>query len=87
MYLHLGSNTVVSSKEIIGIFDLDSTTVSKHTRDFLKTAEQKGEVVTVSYELPKSFLLAGKRNHQRIFLSQLASSTLYKRSDFTTIIN
>ena len=31
MYLHLGQDTVVTLDEIIGIFDLDTTTVSKST--------------------------------------------------------
>ena len=32
MYVHLGVDQVVKEDDIIGIFDLDSTTVSKHTR-------------------------------------------------------
>ena len=86
MYLHLGQNTVVSSKTIIGIFDLDSTTVSKHTRTFLKKSEKEGKVITVSYELPKSFVLAGNKESAKIYISQLSSSTLLKRSGFTNIL-
>ncbi len=82
MYIHLGQGTVVSSEDVIGIFDLDSTTVSKHTRNFLNKAEKKGEVITVSYELPKSFAICGKKGNTKIYISQLASSTLLKRSDF-----
>lgn len=80
MFLHLGNNVVINDKEIIGIFDLDSTTVSKKSRDFLNRAEKNGEVITVSFELPKSFVLAGKRNKNKIYLSQLSSATLEKRS-------
>lgn len=83
MYIHLGQGTVVPSGEIVGIFDIESTTVSKNTRLFLEKAEKKGEVVTVSYELPKSFAVcAGKDKKQTVYISQLASSTLLKRSDF-----
>ena len=35
MYLHLGQDTVVKKKDIIGIFDMDTTTVSKISRDYL----------------------------------------------------
>ena len=55
MYLHLGQSTVITTKELIGIFDMDNTTVMKSTRDYLAQAEKNGEVVNVSYELPKSF--------------------------------
>lgn len=81
MFLHLGNNVVINDKEIIGIFDLDSTTISKKSRDFLNRAEKNGEVITVSFELPKSFVLAGKRNKSKIYLSQLSSATLEKRLD------
>ena len=57
MYIHLGQETVVKEEDIIGIFDLDSTTISKHSRKFLNVAEKNGEVFNVSYELPKSFIL------------------------------
>ena len=57
MYLFLGQETVVPLREIVGIFDMENTTVSKSTRDFLTEAEQQGEVVTVSDELPKSFVV------------------------------
>lgn len=80
MFIHLGNNVVINDKEIIGIFDLDSTTVSKKSRDFLNMAEKRKEVITVSYELPKSFVLTGKKNKSKIYLSQLSSATLEKRS-------
>lgn len=83
MYIHLGQDTVVKSNDVVGIFDLESTTVSKHTRKFLNNAEKKGEVITVSYELPKSFAVCRKKGErQRVYISQLASSTLFKRSNF-----
>lgn len=83
MYIHLGQGTVVKTSELVGIFDLDSTTVSKHTRKFLNEAEKKKQVITVSYELPKSFAVCKKKcGEQKIYISQLASSTLYKRSSF-----
>ena len=52
MYVHLGVDSLVKEEDIIGIFDLDSTTVSKHTRKFLNEAEKKKKVINVSFELP-----------------------------------
>ncbi len=80
MYLHLGQDTVVRTGSIIGVFDLDNTTVSKHTRSFLTKAQQEGRVVNVSAELPKSFILCAEEGVQRVYLSQLAPVTLLKRS-------
>ena len=57
MYLHLGQDKVVNMDEIIGIFDLDTSTVSKSTRDYLAKAEKDGCVTNVCTDLPKSFIV------------------------------
>lgn len=83
MYLHLGQDTVVAFDEIIGIFDLDTSTVSKTTRDYLKRAEQSGLVVNVSMELPKSFTVCkDAQNKTTVYISQISSATLLKRTGF-----
>ena len=80
MYLHLGQSTVITHDEILGIFDLDNTTVSKKTRDYLSMAEKNGRVRVVSYELPKSFIVCSDKNGEiTVYLSQISSVTLLKR--------
>jgi hypothetical protein len=79
MYLHLGEKTVIRTESIIGIFDLDNTTISKNTRNFLTRAEKNGEVINVSYELPKSFIVCIKNKERKVYISQIAANTLYKR--------
>ena len=80
MYIHLGNNKVIREKEIIGIFDLDTATVSKRTRDFLNKAEKRGNVTYDSYELPKSFIVcADKKGENRVFISQFSTNTLQMR--------
>ena len=78
MYLHLGNNYVVREKDIIGIFDMDNTTISKHTRDFLTKAEKNGRVITVSADLPKSFVVCAD---QTIYLCQISPSALAGRAE------
>ena len=81
MYLHLGQEVVVRRRDIVGVFDMDNTTISPHTRDFLKHAEHEGDVTYVSYELPKSFAVcADEHKRQHVYISQLAPATLKKRS-------
>lgn len=79
MYIHLGGEFVVSQDDIIGIFDLENTTVSKDTRKFLNSSEKRKEVINVSYELPKSFILTSKNNKNKVYISQISPSTLNKR--------
>ncbi len=80
MYVHLGGDYVVKEDEIIGIFDLDTSTVSKHTREFLNKKEKQKKVINVSYELPKSFVLAINKGEEKVYISQISSQTLSKRS-------
>lgn len=80
MYLHLGQTTVVATASIVGVFDLDNSTVSKHTRAFLTKAQKEGRVVNVSMELPKSFVVCKERGGLTVYLSQIAPSTLLRRA-------
>lgn len=80
MLLHLGQETVVNTKDIVAVCDLDTSTVSKRTRDFLSSATKKGQVVNVSSELPKSFVIVNKDGKTTVYISQLLSSTLVKRA-------
>ena len=79
MYIHIGSDMCVRDSSIIGIFDLDNTTCSKHTRNFLARAEQEGRVVTVAEDLPKSFLLTSEYGLEQVHLCQFNAATLEKR--------
>lgn len=84
MFLHLGQNTVIKQDEIIGIFDLDNTTVSKWTREYLSKAEKKGKICNVSTELPKSFVVCENSNKEiTVYITQISTSTLIKRSENT----
>ena len=78
MYLHLGQSVVVPHSRILGIFDLDNTSTSKRTREFLEEAEREGEVVPCD-DLPKSFVLTSEYGFNRVHLTALNSATLEKR--------
>ncbi len=88
MYLHLGENTIVRKKDIVGIFDLDTTTVMKSSRNYINKAEKEKRAVTVSYELPKSFVVTSEKGtkKQKIYISQLSSITLEKRAKSSKIL-
>ena len=81
MYIHLGNETVVKEDEIIGIFDIETTTISKNTRSFLEKAEKQKKVINVSYELPKSFIVTNDKGKSRVYISQISPQTLQKRSN------
>ena len=80
MYLPIGGDMAVRDRTVIGIFDLDNTSWSRHTRAFLAEAERQGEVVDVSGELPKSFLLTEEFGMNRVYLTQFNAAALEKRA-------
>lgn len=80
-FLHIGQNVMLPEKRIIGIFDLDITSQSKRTRTFLKKAEEEGVVVSVTEDIPKSFLICDHPYHRQIvYISQLNTQTLQRRT-------
>lgn len=78
MYLSIGNDMAVRADAVIGIFDLDNTTTSKRTREFLASAEQAGQVVPCD-DLPRSFLIAAEYGMLRVYLTGLTSATLERR--------
>ena len=78
MYLSIGDDLAVRGSAVIGIFDLDNTTTSKRTREFLAKAEENGEVVPCD-ELPKSFILTSEYGFTQVRLTSLNAATLEKR--------
>ena len=79
MYVHLGNNKSVRRCDIVAIFDLDSSTVSVHTRNFLSRAQAHGRVKALGYELPKSFVVM---RDETVYLSPFNSSTIGSHTEY-----
>ena len=82
MYLHLGQDTVVRTDQVVGIFDLENTSISKITKEFLAKSERAGRVVNVTSDLPKSFVICADGGRVRVYITQISSATLRKRAGF-----
>jgi hypothetical protein len=80
VFIHIGGDVAIPLKSIIAIMDIDNTTVSKDTREFLKIAEEEGFVESISYELPKTFIITEYKEKSKIYLTHISSVTLLKRA-------
>ncbi len=78
MYLSIGNDMAVRECNIIGIFDLDNTTVTARGREFLEAAEKEGQIVPWD-DLPKSYILTSQYGMTRIYQTSLTTQTLEKR--------
>ncbi len=82
MYLHLGGEICVRIKEIIAIMDLETSSTSKITREFLKKMQKNGKVISINdEELPKSYVVTEKDKKVTMYISPISSSTLLKRAN------
>ena len=78
MYLDIGKDMAVRDSSIVGIFDLDNTSTSRRTQEFLNGAEREGNVVPCD-ELPKSFIVTSEYGLPRVWLTAYNTATLEKR--------
>ncbi len=81
MYLHLGNGKIINTNSLIGIFDLDITSQSHLTRKFLTMSEKAGQVINAAEDIPKSFVICEENGKISVYLSQMASSTLLRRTE------
>ena len=81
MYLHIGNGVSVKEKDIIGIFDLDTSTVSKTTKRFLNEKSKNGNLEYTDSDLPRSFVLCSEEKKYKVKLSRISSIGLKQRID------
>ncbi|RSD22279.1 extracellular matrix regulator RemB [Mesobacillus subterraneus] len=74
MYLHVGEEVLVRTKDIIAILDIESSSASPFMEEFI--TRQDKEIIHLAKGTVKSIVVTG--NH--IYYSPLASGTLKKRS-------
>lgn len=80
MYVHLGRDYVLNDKDIIGIFNIETTTTSPRGREFLNYAQKNGAVVALSEELPQSYVLADAQV-DTVYLSELSAAAMKRRTE------
>ena len=81
MYIHLGRDYVLNDRDIIGIFNLETTTITPRGREFLNYAQKNGAVVSLSDELPQSYVLADGAVVDTEYLSELSPAAMRRRAE------
>lgn len=87
MYLHLGADISVNKKYVVAIFDLDNTSTSKITKEYLQKATSEDRIINVSEEdLPRSFVLVEEKGEEKVYVSPISSATLSKRANINEFL-
>ena len=79
MFLHIGGNVVVPMSSVIAIFDMDTATTSKDSKEFIRIAEEEGFISTIAEDLPKTFVITEINKKSKIYLTPISSITLLRR--------
>lgn len=82
MYFHVGQDFVLNTRDVIGVFDLDTAGASRRTEEYFRLTEQQGAVVDICVPgtLPKSFLVTDFPDNT-VYISQLSPAALKKRAE------
>ena len=79
MYLHIGGDVCVKIKDIVAVMDLETSSTSRITQDFLR--QKKNRVISVNDELPKSYVVIHREDKTVVYISPISSQTLLKRAN------
>ena len=85
MYLHIGADICVKIKDIVAVMDMETSSTSRITQDFLR--QKKNEVISVNDELPKSYVIVKTKGKTTLYISPISSQTLLKRANDTKAFN
>ncbi len=77
MYLFLGGEVTVRDSDVIGIFDIEECSVSRTTADFLNFCQKRLQIVNISEDMPKSFIVTSDKT----YISNVSHNTIRKRAN------
>lgn len=76
MYVHIGGDYSIPDRTIIGIFDFDKLlTDNEDSIGFLRNAEVNGITENVSFDIPRSVIVAV----DKVYISPVSSRTIRNR--------
>jgi hypothetical protein len=81
-FIHLGGDVSVYCSDLLGIFDIERTTVNPSVNRFLAAAQKRGEVYYCSLDIesmPKSFAVT-TASESTVFVTNVSTGTIKKRA-------
>ncbi len=69
---------MIRTRSVVGVFDMDTATMTAATKNFLRAAERDGRMINVKEDIPKSFILT---DDGYVYVSQISAAALAGRAD------
>ena len=79
MYVHIGKDTIIPSKEIITIIDLEKMLINKSMEEIEKELNIENKITDISEGNKKTLLLIENNKKTKGYISNISSITLAKR--------
>ncbi|MBB6454418.1 regulator of extracellular matrix RemA (YlzA/DUF370 family) [Salirhabdus euzebyi] len=83
MFIHIGEDHVIQSRDVVAIIDSDLLTSSSIVDEMIMNQKKNNKVVETSYESAKSIVITT----EYIYFSTLSVATLKKRSQLSSTLN
>ena len=79
MICHVGAGTLITDRDVVGIFDLDGEVTTATTAAFLKEAEKKKKTSAVTADIPRAFVLVSGGKKEEVICTRLSTAAVAKR--------
>ncbi len=80
-YIQLEKGESIDKRTVIGIFDIETASMSTSTKEMFRRKEDEHGVVSLSNDLPKSFVLCDGEYSDTIYISGLSTDSIKKRTE------
>ncbi len=79
MFLHIGNNNIINSKNIIGIFNIKNLQNTKEYKNIIQDLEKNNNLQINNNENQKTLLLTKDKLNLKGYITNISSITLAKR--------
>ena len=79
MYLHIGKDFIINSKNIIAIFNIDYVKNTKEYKAMYKKIEENNNLMIISDKKNMSFILTKENNIEKAYITNIGVNTIAKR--------
>ena len=79
MYLHIGKDCIINSKNIIGIFNIEYVKNTKEYKNLYKRMEDSQNINFVTDKKAKSFILTKEKGNEKAYITNIGVYTIAKR--------
>ena len=86
MFIHIGKDQIINETERVGVFDLETATVSKDTRRFLAASQEGMRTVSLCDDLPKTFIVCDNELAESVYITQLSPAVTVSRAKRNNIL-